>query len=243
MAHGSLAVNPLASSRLAPLLEKLEDFPLVQRLRDDPAYRRRFLIATGSGLLAVVLLFFWVGRSRRYAEMQGVLNAQEAFHNPALGIMFPQIVGDTPAHRGMLEPGTRLRYWIIRPMSRDPERPSPERMEVRVTDSGRRLFTPVGDQILATFKAGVREVTRILSIEGGDQTRQVRFRFRWTELHPGVAVLGDAMPESGREYEGEALFSYENEQWRVLHWTTPLEDAIAQFREMGTPAVQAPAAR
>ena len=48
------------------------------------------------------------------------------------------------------------------------------------------------------------------------------------------------MPESGQEYEGEALFSYENEQWRVLRWTTPLEDAIARFRELGTTAIQTP---
>ena len=176
----------------------------------------------------------------RHAEMQRVLNEQAAFHDPALGIMFPQIVSDTPAHRELLEAGTRLRYWIIRPMGRDPETPVSEKMEVRVTDTGQRLFAPVSDQILATFGAGVREVTRILSVEGGDQTRQVRFRYRWTELHPGVAVLGGTMPESGQEYEGEALFSYENEQWRVLRWTTPLEDAIARFRELGTTAIQTP---
>jgi len=235
MACGNLAVKPLFSSRLAPILEKLEDSSLLQRLQDDPAYRRRFLIAAGSGLLVLVLLVFWVGRVRRYAEMQRVLNAERAFHDPALGIMFPQILRDTPAHRELLEPGASLRYWIIRPMGSDPEK-----MEVRVTDTGRRLFTPVGNQVLATFKAGVREVTRILSIDGGDQTREVRFRYRWTELHPGVAVLGDSTPESGQEYEGEALFFYENEQWRALRWTTPLEDSIARFREMGALTTQAP---
>ena len=228
-------MNPHHSSRLAPALEKLESIPVFQRLRNDPEYRRQFFIATGSGLLVLVLLFFWAGRSRRNAEMQRVLNELPAFHDPALGIMFPQIVADTLAHRQMLEPGTDLRYWIIRPMSRDPQK-----IEIRVTDTGRRLFTPVGDQILATFTAGAREVTRILSIEGGDQTREVRFRFRWTELHPGVAVLGNTKPETGQEYEGEALFSFENQQWRVLHWTTPLEDEIARFREMGPPTSQVP---
>ena len=235
MALGNLAVNLFDSSRLAPLVEKLADVPLVQRLQDEPAYRRRFFLAAGSGLLALVLLVFWVGRSRRNAEMQRVLNEQVAFHDPALGIMFPQIMSDTPAHRKLLEPGARMRYWIIRPYARDPDK-----MDVRVTDAGRRLFTPVGNQILATFGAGAREVTRILSIEGGHQTRQVRFRYRWTELHPGVAVLGDTKPETSREYEGEALLSHENEQWRVLHWTTPLEDAIARFRELGIPAAQTP---
>jgi hypothetical protein len=233
MAHGNLAVNSFLSSRLAPIIEKLADVPLFQRVGDDPAYRQRVLVGVGTSLLVLLLLFFWVGRSRRNAEMQRVMNELPAFHDPALGVMFPQVVANTPAHRETLEPGTDLRYWIIRSMS------DPAKIEVRVTDTGRRLFTPVGDQILATFTAGAREVTRIVSIEGGDQTRQIRFRYRWTELHPGVAVLGDTKPETGQEYEGEAMFSFENEQWRVLHWTTPLEDAIARFRELGAPTTQA----
>ena len=219
----------------AQIAEKLESFPFLQKLQDDSAYRRRFLIAFGCVLLAVVLLVFWIGRSRRDSEMRGVLNEYAPFHDPPLGIMFPQVLADSPATRQLLEPGVRLRYWVIRPMES-----SPGKIEVRVTDTGRRLFAPVGAQILATFTAGAREVTRILSVEGGDQTRQIRFRFRWTGLHPGVAVLGDAEPQSGQEYEGEALFSFENEQWRALHWTTPLEDSIARFREIGTPAAQAP---
>ena len=228
-------MNPSDPPRAASLQERLAEISLLRRLHDDPVYRLRFSIAIAAGLIAIVLLAFWIARTVQRAEMLRVLNAQAAFHDPALGIMFPQLVSDTPAHRALLDPGTRLRYWIIRPLGSDPGR-----MEVRVTDTGRRLFTPVGNQILATFGAGVREVTRILSIEGGDQTRQVRFRFRWTELHPGVAVLGSTTPESGQEYDGEALFSHENEQWRALHWTTPLEDAIARFRELGTPTTQAP---
>lgn len=240
MAHGNLVVNPSDPPRAPSLRQRLAEVPLLRRLHDDPRFRVRLSLAIAAGLIAIVLLAFWITRTMQYGEMQRVLNEQAAFHDPPLGIMFPQIVSDTPAHRELLEPGTRLRYWIIRPLSRDPERPSSERIEVRITDAGRRLFTPVGNQILATFGAGVREVTRMLSIEGGDQTRQVRFRYRWTELNPGVAVLGDTKPESGREYEGEALFSYENEQWRVLHWTTPLEDAIVRFREMGAPTTRAP---
>ena len=163
--------------------------------------------------------------------MQRVLNEQTAFHSPALGIMFPQVAPDTPAHRELLEPGERLRFWVVRPRSGDPAR-----LEVRVTDAGRRLFSPVGNQILATFGAGRREVTGVLAVRGDDRTRQVRFRYRWTELHPGVRVLGDAAPEAAQEYEGEALASYENERWRIVHWTTPLEEAVARFRELGTPA-------
>ncbi len=221
--------------RPASLRERLAELSLLRRLHDDPVYRGRFRIAVASGLIAIVLLSFWIARTIERREMQRVLNELAAFHDPALEIMFPQVVGDTPGHRELLESGVRLRYWIIRPAASDPAR-----MEVRVTDAGRRLFAPVGGQILATFVAGSREVTRVLGIEGGDQSRRVRFRYRWTEIHPGIAVLGGTAPASGLEYEGEALLSYENEQWRVVHWTTPLEDAIARFRDLATPGARGP---
>jgi hypothetical protein len=183
------------------------------------------------GLLVATLLVFWIGRTLRHSEMRRVLNEQAAFHSPALGIMFPQVAPDTPAHRDLLAAGERLRYWVVRPRAADASR-----LEVRVTDTGRRFFSPVGNQILATFGAGRREVTRVLEVRGGDQTREVRFLYRWTELHPGVAVLGQAAPEAGQEYEGKALASFENERWRIVNWTTSLEEAVARFRELGSPA-------
>jgi hypothetical protein len=148
-----------------------------------------------------------------------------------MGIMFPQVVNDTPKHRELLAAGERLRYWSIRQAEG-----GGGRVSVRVTESGRPMFTPVEGQVLATFSAGSREVTRILGIEGGDRSRRVRFRYRWAELHPAVGILGDAVPESAQEYDGEALFSYENERWRVIRWNTPFEEATARFRELGTQA-------
>ncbi|MGH9783301.1 MAG: hypothetical protein ACRD88_03875 [Terriglobia bacterium] len=189
----------------------------------------------GGGLLVAVVLFFWIGRTLRHSEMRRLLNEQDAFHSPALGMMFPQVAPDTPAHRDLLAAGVRLQFWVVRPRSGDPSR-----LEVRVTDTGRRYFSPVGNQILATFGAGRREVTRVLEVRGGDQTREVRFRYRWTEIHPGVRVLGDAAPEIGQEFEGTALASFENERWRIARWTTPLEEAVARFRELGTPANRRP---
>jgi hypothetical protein len=183
------------------------------------------------GLLVATLLVFWIGRTLRHSEMRRVLNEQEAFHSPALGVMFPQVAPDTPAHRDLLAAGERLRYWVVRPRAGDASR-----LEVRVTDTGRRFFSPVGNQILATFGAGRREVTQVLEARGDNRTREIRFRYRWTELHPGVAVLGQGAPAAGQEYEGKALASFENERWRIVNWTTPLEEAVARFRELGTPA-------
>ena len=48
-----------------------------------------------------------------------------------------------------------------------------------------------------------------------------------------VPSLGAAAPAPEREYEGEALLLYENDRWRVLHWSTPeLDDAVARFRTL-----------
>lgn len=224
-------MNPSDAPRPASLRDRLAEIALLRRLHDDPAYRLRFSLAIAAGLIASVLLAFWIVRTMRHSEMRRALNEQEAFHSPPLGIMFPQVAPDTPAHRDLLAAGERLRYWVVRPRAGDASR-----LEVRVTDTGRRLFSPVGNQILAIFGAGRREVTRVLEVRGGDQTREIRYLYRWTELHPGVAVLGDVAPQAGQEYEGRAIASFENERWRVVNWTTPLEEAIARFRALRSPA-------
>jgi hypothetical protein len=47
--------------------------------------------------------------------------------------------------------------------------------------------------------------------------------------------LGEGTPEIGKEYEGNALLLEEAEGWKVLHWTTPLEDSATQFRQLQSP--------
>ena len=187
------------------------------------------------GLLVATSLVFWTRRSLRRAEMLRVVNEQVGFRNPPLQAMFPRVVPDTPANRTLLEPGARLRLWSLHPRSENPAL-----LEVRLTSAGLRLFTGAGSQFMAIVGAGSREATQVLDIRGDDRNRQVRFRYRWTQLHPAAGIFGDAAPEIGREYEGEALLAYENERWRVLHWTTPLEEAIARFRTLGSPAARGP---
>jgi len=187
------------------------------------------------GLLVATSLVFWTRRSSRREEMLRVVNEQVAFRDPPLEVMFPRVVADTPAHRELLEPGAGLRLWSLHPRSENPAL-----LEVRLTSAGLRLFSGAGSQLMAIVGAGSREATQVLDIRGDDRNRRVRFRYRWTQLHPATGIFGDAAPEIGREYEGEALLAYENERWRVLHWTTPLEDAIARFRELGSPAERRP---
>jgi hypothetical protein len=89
----------------------------------------------------------------------------------------------------------------------------------------------VGDRVVAAFKVGTREVTGILELREIFPTRQVRYRYRWTQFQSASEVLGEQRPKLGEEYEGEALLHHEDDQWRVMHWTTPDYDrAVAQFQ-------------
>jgi hypothetical protein len=183
-------------------------------------------------LLAVAALLagfsVWAVRSYHRAQAREELNAFAPFSNPALDLTFPALVLENDTARKVLEPGVRQRIWTLHPRGGTP--PS---LEVRLTNEGQRWFSVVGDQIVATFKTGRREVTRILELDEIFPTRQVRYLYRWTELQPGSEVLGSALPEIGKEYEGEALFSYENGQWQAMHWTTPPYDqAVDQFRAL-----------
>lgn len=233
-------MNPYSFSRLTPLVAKLRGHPLLRRVRDNPLLQRlagysllrqkRFWVGMGIVLLVAASLVFWTRRNLRRVEMQRALNETVAFRTPPLQVMFPRVVADTPEHRALLEPGARLGYWVLRPRA-----DNPGVLEVGVTGAGLRLFSGTGNQLMAIVGAGRREATQVLDVRGDERDRRVRFRYRWTERHPAAGIFGEAAPEIGREYEGEALAAFENERWKVLHWTTPLEDSIARFRELGGP--------
>ncbi|MBI1955491.1 MAG: hypothetical protein HYS38_03770 [Acidobacteria bacterium] len=189
---------------------------------------KKFWVAVGACALAVILGGLWARRSLQRAQVRNLLNEQAGFRSPALEITFPRRVIDNKASDELLQPGVRLGFWTLYR-----HQGSPDFWEVRLTERGRRLFSVVGNQILATFRIGTREVTKVAELQGSSGSRQVRFRYVWKELHPDLAVLGAAAPAPEREYEGEALLLYENDRWRVLHWSTPeLDEAVARFRTL-----------
>lgn len=195
--------------------------PLKSKLRD-----RKFWIAIVAAVALVAGLCLWAVRSYHRSQAREDLNAVAAFVNPALELSFPRIVRVNDEASRILEVGFRERIWTLHQRGGNPAS-----VEVRLTDRGRRWFSVVGNEIVATFKAGTREATRVLELEDIFPTRRVRFRYRWTGFHPATAVLGPESPRIGREYEGEALFLYENERWRLMHWTSPdLERALGQFQ-------------
>ena len=183
-------------------------------------------ILTSVVLLAGLLV--WAVRSYHRAQARDGLNEFAPFENPALALSFPSVVLANESARKLLEGGVRQRIWTLHPRGGTP--PS---LEVRLTNEGQRWFSVVGNQIVATFKTGTREATRVLELEEIFPTRQVRYHYQWKQLQFASGVLGEELPEIGKEYEGEALFHYENGQWRVMHWTTPLYDqAVNQFKAL-----------
>jgi len=185
-----------------------------------------------AALLSVAVLLaglvFWAARSYHRAQVRDGLNEFAPFANPALDLAFPRVVLETEASRNLLEAGARRRIWTLH--SRDG---TPPALEVRLTNEGQRWFSVVGNQIIATFKVGTREATRVLELHDIFPTRQVRYRYRWTRFQPGSEILGEDMPELETEYDGEALFHYEDGQWRVMHWSTPVYDrAVEKFKSL-----------
>jgi hypothetical protein len=165
-------------------------------------------------------------RSHDRAQARDALNGFPPFANPALELAFPRIARDTAASRSVLEAGVRRRFWTLHSL-----RGTPSAIEVQLTREGQRWYSVVGDRVVAAFKVGTREVTGILELREIFPTRQVRYRYRWTQFQSASEVLGEQRPKLGEEYEGEALLHYEDDQWRVMHWTTPDYDrAVGQFQ-------------
>jgi hypothetical protein len=189
---------------------------------------KRVWVALLSAVVVLAGLLVWAVRSYHREQARNGLNEFAPFANPALDLAFPRIVLDTEASRKLLEAGLRRRLWNLHSLGGTP--PS---MEVRLTNEGQRWFSVVGNQMIATFKVGTREATRVLELSDIFPTRSVRYLYRWTEFQPAGEVLGEEMPNIGEEYEGEALFLYENDHWRVMHWTTPIYDrAVERFKTL-----------
>jgi len=192
----------------------------------DLFHDKRFWIAVAAVALLTTPGVWWMLRSRHREEVRSALNGHPPFQNPALELSFPSVVPDSPENRELLQPGVRLGLWSLRTNRR-----RRSEMEVRLSDDARLLFSQVGTRIIATFKAGIREVIEVEEIRETFPTRQVRFRYVWRTVHPAAAVLGPEVPAQGQVYEGDALLFYRNERWNVLHWTTAtLADALARFQ-------------
>ena len=179
------------------------------------------------GVSAVVLtsLVWWSVRSHRRSQALEALNSFAPFASPPLDIQFPEVVAANDKNLALLQAGSRNGVWTLRNRNANA-------VEVLLTNQGQRWFSAVERRVMATFKAGNRRATEVMALTEVFPTQQVRFRYHWSEFHPGsAAVLGQNLPSVSNEYEGEAVLSYENTGWRVMHWNTPdFDDAVARFK-------------
>jgi len=184
---------------------------------------------TAIGIVVVVVagLVWWGVRSEHRSQSLDALNSFAPFASPPLDLQFPEVVAATDKNLAVLQAGFRNGVWTMRKRNANA-------WDVLLTSQGQRWFSAVERRIVATFKAGNREATEVLALSEVFPTRQVRFRYRWRRFHPGsAAVLGDQLPSMSSEYEGEAVLSYENNGWRVMHWNTPdFDDAVARFKTL-----------
>ena len=196
---------------------------------------RKLWAASAAGTLALILFSFWAVRSYQRAQVRNLLNENPAFRNPPLEVSFPrllpQLLMDNRQVAEVLEPGVSLGLWTLRRHNSQPPA-----WEVQLSERGRRWFSPVGNQIVAVFRLGTRRIVRVTELGGTHPSRSARFQYEWVTLHPAAGVLGEATPEIGTLYDGEALLSYEEDRWKVMHWSmADLDHTLARFRALQSP--------
>ena len=163
-------------------------------------------------------------------QVRQTLNSFAPFRDPALEIQFPQTVASNERNKSILAAGVQNGVWVLRQGARNPNV-----MEIILTDQGNRWFSVVEKRIIATFKVGSREATAVTALSEIFPSRQIRFQYHWNQFHPAAVILGDRLPEAGREYAGEAVLFYENDHWRLMDWKTPeFDSAVEQFKQLET---------
>ncbi|OFW27382.1 MAG: hypothetical protein A3H27_12060 [Acidobacteria bacterium RIFCSPLOWO2_02_FULL_59_13] len=192
---------------------------------------RKLWAACAAGALALALLSVWAVHSYQRVQVKNMLNENPAFRNPPLEVSFPRLLADSGAVSEILEPGVAMGLWSLQRRGSQP--PS---WEIQLSERGRRWFSPVGNQIIAVFRLGTRRVRRVTELSGSFPSRRAHFQYVWETLHPAVGVLGEATPQAGTVYEGEALLSYEQDRWKLMHWSMAgLDQALARFRALQSP--------
>ena len=157
---------------------------MMGRLRD-----RRTWMAIGAGAVVITALAVWAVGSYRRAQARETLNTFAPFQSPPLEIQFPRVVLDSVESRRTLAAGVQNGVWTLH------ERGSkPPTVEVRLTDQGQRWFSVVGTHVVATFKGGTREASEVFELTDTFPSRDIRYRYVWTALHPATIVLGSILP-------------------------------------------------
>lgn len=160
------------------------------------------------GLIVLVLFLPWVlltGKSER--DSRRAIESYDPFSLPAFPIRFSKTMKFDPL--GFLGQGMHAGFWQWTPNG------------MVLADGGRPYFAESADSISSIVGAGKRAITSLQGYQDRDGKRELRFRYRWTEVTPPARSLLSKPPDPNEEYDGKALLARTSGVWRVEKLETP----------------------
>ena len=159
--------------------------------------------------LAVALIFLpWVlltWRSER--EIRRAIESFEPFRLPEFPLRFSRTIDYDPL--GFLGRGVQAGFWKW----------TPEGMVL--AERGRAYFAETRGEIASVVGAGRRVVSKLEGFQDREGRREVRFRYRWTEVTSPAQVLLSKSPVPNEDYEGRAILVKHEGRWQVEVLETP----------------------
>src|SRR5262249_53466952 len=118
---------------------------------------RRVWIAIGATVVVLVCLSWWGVRSEHRSQALEALNSFAPFASPPLDIEFPEVVAATDKNLTVLQAGFHNGIWTLHNRNKSA-------WDILLTNRGQRWFSAVERSMMATFKAGNREATEVLTL-------------------------------------------------------------------------------
>ena len=171
--------------------------------------------------LAVALIFLpWVlltWRSER--EIRGAIESFEPFRLPEFPLQFSRTMKYDPL--GFLGQGVQAGFWEW----------TPEGMAL--AEKGRAYFAETPTEIASVVSAGRRVISKLEGFQDREGRREVRFRYRWTEVTPPAQALLSIAPMPNEDYKGHAVLVKHDGRWRVELLETPdFDHPIARLMDI-----------
>jgi len=160
------------------------------------------------GLLVLLGFLPWIfltGWSER--EVRTAIESHDPFRLPEFPVKFSRTMKFDPV--GFMGRGIQAGFWKWTPEG------------LVLADKGRAYFSETPEHIAAIVGAGRRVITTLQGYQDREGKRDVRFRYRWTEVTPPAQSLLSTPPDPNEEYDGRAVLAKQDGRWRVELLETP----------------------
>ena len=160
------------------------------------------------GLVVLLIFLPWVLlTSKSEREIRQAIESFEPFRLPEFPLRFSRTIEYDPL--GFLGRGVQAGFWEW----------TPEGMVL--AEKGRAYFSQTRGGIASVVGAGRRVVSKLEGFQDREGRREVRFRYRWTEVTSPAQALLSISPVPNEEYEGRAVLVKRAGLWRVEVLETP----------------------